>query len=188
LTNSLKIIGGTHRGRKFNFPDVASLRPTPNKIRETLFNWIQFEIQNKTFLDLFTGSGSLSFEALSRGAKQIIGIEKNKIAFQSLEQNRKNLKSDKINFINTDALNFISQKSTQKFDFILLDPPFHQQLLEKTLKLLSSNGFLISGCKIYCESEFKITKQLLIKKVSQKTKINQQKYSGQVHYCLIEIL
>jgi 16S rRNA (guanine966-N2)-methyltransferase len=124
LTNSLKIIGGIHRGRKFNFPDVASLRPTPNKIRETLFNWIQFEIQNKTLLDLFTSSGSLSFEAFSRGAKQITGIEKNKIAFNSLEQNLKALKSDKINFINTDALTFISQNQYKSLILFCLIRPF----------------------------------------------------------------
>ena len=187
-TNHFQVIGGTHRGRKFNFPDAPGLRPTPNKVRETLFNWIQFETNNRVFLDLFTGSGALSFEAISRGARQVIGIEKDLSAFQSLEKNRKNLKSDKIHFINTDALNFISQKSTQMLDFILLDPPFHQKLLEKALKSLSSNGFLTSGCKIYCESEFEITEQLLSEKISQKIKINKQKHSGQVHYCLIEVL
>ncbi|SMN16400.1 16S rRNA (guanine(966)-N(2))-methyltransferase  len=188
VTNNFQIIGGTHRGRKFNFPDAPGLRPTPNKVRETLFNWIQFKSSNKAFLDLFSGSGALSFEALSRGARHVLGIEKDLQAFQSLIKNRKLLKSDKIQFIHADALDFLHHKSTQKFDFILLDPPFHQKLLEKALKKLSLGDFLTSGCCIYLESEFEITELFLSEKISQKFKINKQKHSGQVHYCLIEVL
>jgi len=98
-TNQFQIIGGEHRGRKFNFPDAPGLRPTPNKVRETLFNWIQFELSNKVFLDLFAGSGALSFEAISRGAGQVISLEKDSNAFQNLEKNRKNLKSDNLQVI-----------------------------------------------------------------------------------------
>ena len=98
VNNTFQIISGEYRGRKFSFPDVTGLRPTPGKVRETLFNWIQFESFDKTYLDLFAGSGALSFEALSRGAKQVVSVEKDFNAFQSLEKNRKNLKSDKIRF------------------------------------------------------------------------------------------
>ena len=188
VTNNFQIIGGTHRGRKFNFLDAPGLRPTPNKVRETLFNWIQFKSSNKKFLDLFSGSGALSFEALSRGAGHVLGIEKDLQAFQSLIKNRKLLKSDKIQFIHTDALDFLRHKSTKKFDFILLDPPFHQKLLEKSLRQLSLGDFLTSGCCIYLESEFEITELFLSEKISQKFKINKQKHSGQVYYCLIEVL
>ncbi len=85
-TNTFQIISGEHRGRKLSFPDADGLRPTPSKVRETLFNWIQFESFNKTYLDLFAGSGALSFEAVSRGAKQVTGVEKNLSVFQSLEK------------------------------------------------------------------------------------------------------
>jgi len=187
-TNKFQIIGGEHRGRKFNFPDVPGLRPTPNKVRETLFNWIQFESGGKVFLDLFTGSGALSFEAISRGAKEVIGIEKDFSAFQSLEKNLKLLKSTNLHIIHTDALDFLSKKSDQNFDFFLLDPPFHKKLLEKALNRLSIGGFLSSGNQIYIESEFEIDQAFLVQKISQKIKINKQKYSGQVHYCLIEVL
>ncbi|MDB3893551.1 16S rRNA (guanine(966)-N(2))-methyltransferase RsmD [Candidatus Thioglobus sp.] len=186
--NNFQIIGGEHRGRKFNFPDAPGLRPTPNKVRETLFNWIQFQSSNKVFLDLFAGSGALGFEALSRGAKKVISIEKDSSAFKSLEKNRKNLRSDKIQIINADALDFLSNKTTQVFDFVLLDPPFHQKLLEKALKKLSKGGFLALGSQIYIESEFEITDIFLNQEISQKIKINKQKRSGQVHYCLIEVL
>ncbi len=187
-TNHFQLIGGTHRGRKFNFPDAPGLRPTPNKVRETLFNWIQFESNNKVFLDLFAGSGALSFEAISRGAKQVVSIEKDFYAFQNLEKNKSLLKSSNIDIINTDALDFLTKNTTQTFDFILLDPPFHQDILEKALKLLSAGSFLTPGCKLYLESEFGITEAFLSEKISQKTKINKQKHSGQVHYCLIEVL
>lgn len=187
-TNQFQIIGGTHRGRKLYFPDAPGLRPTPNKVRETLFNWIQFESSNKIFLDLFAGSGALSFEALSRGAQQVISIEKDSQAFKSFEKNRNILKSDKIQIINTNALDFLDKKPTQNFDFILLDPPFHKNILEKALKKLSIEGYLSLGCKIYLESEFEITEHFLSEKISQKFKINKQKRSGQVHYCLIEVL
>ena len=104
--NTFQIISGEYRGRKFSFPDVTGLRPTPGRVRETLFNWIQFESFDKTYLDLFAGSGALSFEALSRGAKQVVSVEKDFNAFQSLEKNRINLKSDKIRIFNQDALIF----------------------------------------------------------------------------------
>lgn len=187
-TNQFQIIGGTHRGRKFHFPDTPGLRPTPNKVRETLFNWIQFESSNKIFLDLFAGSGALSFEALSRGAQQVVSIEKDSQAFKSLEKNRKILKSDKLHVINASALDFLDKKTTQNFDFILLDPPFHKNFLEKVLIQLSQSGFFKTRCQIYIESEFEITEHFLSEKISKKFRINKQKRSGQVHYCLIEVL
>ncbi len=187
-TNTFQIIGGTHRGRKFDFTDAPGLRPTPNKVRETLFNWIQFESANAVFLDLFSGSGALSFEALSRGAKHVVGIEKNFDAYQNLEKNRKLLKSDKIQFLNQDALHFLSTKATQSYDFALLDPPFNKNLVSKTLKALKNSDFVTTKSKIYIESEFEITLDFLKENFSEKIKINQQKQSGQVNYCLLEVL
>ncbi len=187
-TNNFQIIGGEHRGRKFSFPDAPGLRPTPNKVRETLFNWIQFESSGKFFLDLFAGSGALSFEAISRGAKEVISIEQNNVAFQSLEKNRKLLKSSNIRIIHNDALSFLSKKPTQNFDFFLLDPPFNKNILEKALNRLSLGDFLTIGSQIYIESEFEITLDFLAQEISKKIKINKQKRSGQVHYCLIEVL
>nr|MBC8494504.1 RsmD family RNA methyltransferase [Candidatus Thioglobus pontius] len=87
-----------------------------------------------------------------------------------------------------DALDFLTQKPNQLVDFVLLDPPFHKKLLEKALKQLSEGSFIATGSKIYIESEFEITLEFLLEKISQKIKINKQKHSGQVHYCLIEVL
>ena len=88
-TNSFRIIAGEFRGRKFHFPDAAGLRPTTAKIRETLFNWLQFDITGKTVIDTFTGSGSLCLEALSRGAKSVYSIEKNNTVFKQLQSSFK---------------------------------------------------------------------------------------------------
>ena len=87
MQNSFRIISGDFRGRKFSFPEVEGLRPTPGKIRETLFNWLQFDIINKTALDPFAGSGSLSLEAISRGAKEVYIIEKNGEVYEKLKYN-----------------------------------------------------------------------------------------------------
>ncbi|BBB24303.1 16S rRNA (guanine966-N2)-methyltransferase [Isorropodon fossajaponicum endosymbiont JTNG4] len=188
INNSFQVVSGKFRGRKFNFPDVPSLRPTSGKIRETLFNWIQFESHNKTYLDLFTGSGSLSFEALSRGAEQVVSIEKDVNAYQSLKKNKMLLKTNKMSIFNQDALNFLSEKSTQIFDFIFLDPPFNKNYLPKTLKALSKGNFMTSNTKIYIESEFKILKNETTEWLSTNIQINKQKHTGQVHYCLITLL
>ncbi len=186
--NTFQIIGGEHRGRKLNFPDVQGLRPTPNKVRETLFNWIQFESYDKNFLDLFSGSGALSFEALSRGANSITSIEKNFKAFNYLEKNREILKSNKITIFNQDALNFLSKKSNKFYDLVFLDPPFGKDLIKKALKLLKNNDFVTIGSKIYIESEFEINNTFLNENFSEKIKINKQKHSGMVFYCLVEVL
>ncbi len=185
INNSFQIVSGEYQGRKFNFPKTPSLRPTSGKIRETLFNWIQFESHNKTYLDLFTGSGSLSFEALSRGARQVVSIEQNFNVYQSLKKNKTLLKTNRISIFNQDALNFLSKKSTQTFDFIFLDPPFNKNYLPKTLKAFSKGNFMTSNTKIYIESEFKILKNEAAEWLSTNIQINKQKHTGQVHYCLI---
>lgn len=187
MTNTFRIIGGEHRGRKFSFADVDGLRPTPNKVCETLFNWLQFEVYGKTFLDLFSGSGALSLEAISRGAKHISSVEKNADAVAFLEQNKYVLKADNLNIIHQDAFIFLNKNSAQVFDFVLLDPPFYKGYLKKALKLIVKNGFITHGSKIYVESEFEITPDFLAANLTKTVKINKQKKSGAVHYCLIQL-
>ncbi|KAA0445752.1 MAG: 16S rRNA (guanine(966)-N(2))-methyltransferase RsmD [Candidatus Thioglobus sp.] len=186
-TNTFQIIGGEHRGRKFTFPDAVGLRPSPSKVRETLFNWIQFEIVDKVVLDLFTGSGALSFEALSRGAKKAISIEKNADAFAHLEQNKRLLKTQNMSIFHQDALEFLTEKNQNSFDFIFLDPPFYKNYLEKTLKLIAKNGFANVGIKIYIESEFAITPSFLAQNFFAEAIINKQKKTPTMHYCLIQL-
>ncbi len=186
--NSFQIISGAYRGRKFRFFDNAKLRPTSGKIRQTLFNWIQFEILNKTCLDLFAGSGALGFEALSRGAAKIVCVERDFSTFQRLTKNSQSLQADKIQILNQNALDFLTNKSLKKFDFVFLDPPFNQNLLPKTLTLLTQNNFIATNGKIYLESEFKIQPEEAARWSAKKIQIIKQKQSGQVHYCLIKVL
>ena len=186
-TNSFRIIAGEFRGRKFHFPDAAGLRPTTAKIRETLFNWLQFDITGKTVIDPFTGSGSLCLEALSRGAKSVYSIEKNNTVFKQLQSSFKLFPSEKFKLINDDAVAHLSQVSNKSFDLVFLDPPFAKELLPQILKLIADNGYINQTSKIYIESEFQINTDYLSALDAYNYNIDKQKKSGTVHYCLISL-
>lgn len=186
--NIFQIIAGKYRGRKFGFADTKELRPTPNKVRETLFNWLQFELTNKRCLDLFAGSGALGFEAISRGAKSVLSVEKNLDVYQSLEKNQRLLNLQQLQLVHFDALEFLTEKNQQYFDFVFIDPPFNQNFIPKTLNALVKENFVTSGSKIYIESEYKILLAEISSLFLTKINILKQKQSGQVHYCLVEIL
>jgi len=187
MQNSFRIISGDLRGRKFNFPDVEGLRPTSGKIRETLFNWLQFDIVNKTFLDPFAGSGALSLEAISRGAKEVYLIEMDKKIFKKLKFNFNFLDSKKYTIINEDAMIQLDKPSKKSFDLVFLDPPFAKNLLLNTIEKLSNNNYINHQTQIYIESEYKITEDNLPLLPDYHYKINKQKKSGNVHYCLISL-
>jgi len=187
MQNSFRIISGDFRGRKFSFPEVEGLRPTPGKIRETLFNWLQFDIINKTALDLFAGSGALSLEAISRGAKKVYVIEKDREVYAKLKSNFKFLDSGQFTIINEDAMVHLANPCKQSFDLVFLDPPFAKNLLLQTLEKLSNNHYINSQSQIYIESEYKITEDNLSSLTNNHFKINKQKKSGNVHYCLISL-
>jgi len=187
MQNSFRIISGDFRGRKFSFPEVEGLRPTSGKIRETLFNWLQFDIINKTTLDPFAGSGALSFEALSRGVKEVYVIEKDRKIYEKLKSNFKLLDRGHFTIINEDAMTHLAKPSRQSFDLVFLDPPFAKNLLLETLEKLSNNHYINSQSQIYIESEYKITEDNLNSIINYQFKINKQKKSGNVHYCLISL-
>ncbi len=158
-TNTLRIIGGEWRSRKLSFIDAEGLRPTPDRIRETLFNWLQGRIHGANCLDLFAGSGILGLEALSRGSAQVDFIEMNKAVAKQLESNLNLLESDaKVH--QEDALGYLLEyKSAKKrgggYNIIFLDPPYRQNLLEKTLKIIcgKENGLSDGNTLIYLEHE-----------------------------------
>ena len=187
MQNSFRIISGKFRGRKFSFPDTEGLRPTPGKIRETLFNWLQFDIINKTALDPFAGSGALSLEAISRGAKEVYVIEKDREVYEQLKSNFKLLDRNQYTIINEDAMIHLAKPSKQSFDLVFLDPPFAKNLLIQTIEKLSSNNYINSQSQIYIESEYKLTEDNLSSVINYHFKINKQKKSGNVHYCLISL-
>ena len=187
MQNSFRIISGDFRGRKFSFPEVEGLRPTSGKIRETLFNWLQFDIINKTALDPFAGSGSLSLEAISRGAKKVYIIEKNGEVYEKLKSNFNFLDRDQYTIINEDAMIHLSKPSKQSFDLVFLDPPFAKNLLLQTIEKLSNNNYINSHSQIYIESEYKLTEDNLSSLINNHFIIKKQKKSGNVHYCLISL-
>lgn len=157
--NEVRIIAGKWRGRKIQFPDVSGLRPTPNRIRETLFNWLVPYIHDAHCLDLFTGSGALCFEALSRGATLAVCLEKNHNAYQALCKNAERLKADKLHILEKDALGWLSEKNVtlvEKFDIVFVDPPYALQALSTCFTLLEKNGCLKIDSLIYFESDIPI--------------------------------
>ena len=187
MQNSYRIIAGNFWGRKFTFPDAVGLRPTSGRIRETLFNWLQFEITNKTVLDLFGGSGALSIEALSRGAKDVHVIEKNPVVYNQLISNFALLEVNNYTLANADALNYLTNQCDKSFDLVFLDPPFTRDLLPQALSLLSSNYYLNNQSKLYIESEYIINEDKLGSITGYCYNIDKQKKSGNVHYCLISL-
>lgn len=149
--SKLRIVGGIWRSRQLRFDQAPGLRPTPDRVRETLFNWLGQELHGKRCLDLFAGSGALGFEATSRGASQVVMVENNALALRNLQHNAQLLGADQIEVLRSDALQFLAA-NTQQFDVIFLDPPFNQGWLEKLLPQLAA--CLATDGVVYAEAEF----------------------------------
>jgi 16S rRNA (guanine966-N2)-methyltransferase len=151
-SNQLRIIGGEWRGRKLRFPDVEGLRPTTDRVRETLFNWLAPVIHGARCLDLFAGSGALGLEALSRGAAEVIFVDSDRRAVQSLRENLALLKDERGSVVQADALSFL-RAGPRTFDVVFLDPPFRKELLQPCLELLCHNDWLSETARLYLEVE-----------------------------------
>ena len=152
--NQIRIIAGKWRGRKISFLDQKGLRPSPDRVRETLFNWLQFDIVGTHCLDLFAGSGILALEACSRGAKQVTCIELNRETASNIKNNIELLQAEEIFFLQQNALEFLQTSNTNnKYDLVFLDPPFKENLLEPSIALLESNSWLAKSALIYLESD-----------------------------------
>ncbi|MEM6161219.1 16S rRNA (guanine(966)-N(2))-methyltransferase [Erwinia sp. P6884] len=148
----IRIIGGLWRGRKLPVPDSAGLRPTTDRVRETLFNWLAPDIQGARCLDCFAGSGALGLEALSRHAASVTLIELERPVAQLLEKNLATLGATAGRVLNTNTLQWLAQQG-EPHDLVFIDPPFRKGLLEQTLTLLENNGWLAADALIYVESE-----------------------------------
>jgi 16S rRNA (guanine966-N2)-methyltransferase len=152
--NSVRIIGGTYRRRVLKFPDSEGLRPTPDRVRETLFNWLGQELDGWHCLDLFAGSGALGFEAASRGAARVVMIEETPRVIAALRENAEMLQNPlEIEIIRRDALQYLAS-TTAKFDLIFLDPPYKKGWIPRLDPLLP--GVLKEDAALYVESEEKI--------------------------------
>ncbi len=179
--NQLRIIGGQWRGRKLNFPDGEGLRPTMDRVRETLFNWLQGEIADARCLDLFSGSGALGFEALSRFAVEVVMVDKNPQAIEMIRNNLSLLNADNAQAVPMDARDYLLQKHIGQFDIVFLDPPFNNALVEPFCQLLQQSGCLSEQASIYIEME----KTTALKELPEHWQIQKHKTAGQLSYYLI---
>ncbi len=150
--NQLRVIGGQWRGRRLTFPDLPGLRPTPDRVRETLFNWLAPVLPGARCLDLFAGSGALGIEALSRGAAEVVFVERHPLAARTLRDHLDRLHAHNARVEQTDALTWLGQPGTP-FEIALLDPPFGSGLLEPACAALEARGWLAAGAWIYLEAE-----------------------------------
>jgi 16S rRNA (guanine966-N2)-methyltransferase len=153
-SQQLRIIGGDWRSRRISFADAPGLRPTMDRVRETVFNWLQWNIEGKIILDCFAGSGALGYESLSRGAKEVTFIELNPKASSCIRESLLSLKTNNAQVWQSDALVWLSQQdSLEQFDVIFLDPPFGQNLLSSAVEALALK--VKQGCLVYVEVEAK---------------------------------
>ena len=134
----IRIIGGQYRSRMLDVIDSDGLRPTSNRIRETLFNWLGQDLTGKTCLDMFAGSGALGFEAISRNATKVTMLELDTGVCNQLIKNQTMLKADNVEIINTNSIKYLSN-TQDKFDVIFLDPPYDSDLLSKSLAMIHNN-------------------------------------------------
>ncbi len=179
--NRLRIIGGQWRGRRLEFPDIPGLRPTPDRVRETLFNWLQTEIVGAHCLDLFAGSGALGLEALSRGASQVVLVDESSAATRQIEVNLQRLHANAATVVHMAVQIFLERgPGDARYDIIFLDPPFAQDLIKTSINLLEKKGWLAPGARIYLETE----NQLRELPLPADWQLLKEKTSGQVTYRL----
>jgi 16S rRNA (guanine966-N2)-methyltransferase len=174
--NQVRINAGVWRSRLLKFPDAEGLRPTPERVRITVFNWLGQDLTGKTCLDLFAGTGVFGFEALSRNAKNVVMVENFNLAYKSLIQNQSLLKAENCQILHQDALNFLNN-NTQKFDVVFCDPPYNKGWLEKLLPFL--NQCLNENGVVYAEAEFEI-------KSNDNWQVMKQNKTGNVFYHLLK--
>ncbi|ABS10281.1 16S rRNA (guanine(966)-N(2))-methyltransferase RsmD [Shewanella baltica] len=181
-SGQVRIIAGQWRSRRLPIQDLEGLRPTTDRVRETLFNWLANDLVNARVLDCFGGSGALALEALSRYASFAQIIELQRGAAMQLKENLQTLKCDKAEVLNADTLVVLQRGCEQGFDVVFIDPPFRKGLAEKTIQLLDTQAWLNDGALIYVEIESELT-QLAIPPCWHALK---EKNAGQVSYRLYQ--
>ena len=147
---ALRIVGGKYRSRLLRVPARPGLRPTPDRVRETLFNWLGQDLTGLACLDLFAGSGALGFEAASRGAARVVMVEKDRAAVAELERSRATLDAAQVTIIGGDAAAYLA-RVRERFDVVFLDPPFRQNAVPAILGSLPAH--LARGARVYVESD-----------------------------------
>ena len=178
--SQLRIIAGEWRSRRFTFTEQPGLRPTPDRVRETLFNWLSGQVEGARCLDPFAGSGALTLEALSRGAAYALACDTSREVVTTLRGHLQSLGCERGEVRQQDALGLLALAPEQAFDLVFLDPPFHQSLLEPACAALEANGWLKPRAWIYVESESSASQ---LARPANWT-LHREKRAGQVWYSL----
>jgi 16S rRNA (guanine966-N2)-methyltransferase len=175
----VRIIGGAWRSRRLAFPASDGLRPTPDRVRETVFNWLAPHLPGAACLDLFAGSGAFGFEALSRAAARAVLVEKRLEVVAALRHNREQLKAEHADIVHADAADFL-RGPAEAFDVVFLDPPYASGLLTPCIELLEARGWLRPDAFIYLEAPHGETPAL-----PATWQLVRSKTAGQVGYHLV---
>jgi 16S rRNA (guanine966-N2)-methyltransferase len=181
--NSVRIIGGEWRGRRVNFPDLPGLRPTPDRVRETLFNWLQHSISGAVCLDLFAGSGALGLEALSRGAAEVVFVESAQAAARGLQEQLVRLGGQRKGRVMEVGADRFLRTVPKPVDLVFLDPPFGQDALAKYIPMLDAGEWLKPGGLVYLENE----KKAGIPGLPSHWEVLKSKSAGEVGYHLVRV-
>ncbi len=179
VSNEVRIIGGHWRSRRLHFPPVPGLRPTPDRVRETLFNWLQGEIDGARCLDLYAGSGALGFEAASRGASHVVQVESSPKVCGALRQNCAALEATQIEVVQAEVRRFLNG-SARTFQMVFMDPPFRRGFIAPSCELLDQRGWLADNAWIYLEAEA----ELMLNDLPPRWSTVRSKKSGDVGYHL----
>jgi 16S rRNA (guanine966-N2)-methyltransferase len=180
--NQLRIIGGAWRGRKLAFAAVPGLRPTPDRVRETLFNWLGLSVRGARCLDLFAGSGALGLEAASRGAAAVVLVDADPRVARTLEEQARALDARQVRIVRAACERYL-RGTAELFDVVFLDPPYRQGVLPGCMDLLEQRGWLASDAWVYLEAERGLELPLPANWESYR-----RKSTGQVGYHLVRRL
>lgn len=180
VRGELRIVGGRYRGRRLPIPSESGLRPTADRVRETLFNWLAPVIPGARCLDAFAGSGALGFEAVSRGAGEVVLIEQSGAVARQLEANALRLGADETRIVQRDALRWL-EGAGQPFDIVFLDPPFADALWAPAIACLARRGWLKPGSRVYLEAPMRIG----FPELPPNWDLVRDKTAGQVRYGLV---
>ncbi len=177
----LRIVAGNWRSRLLDIAEVEGLRPTSERVRETLFNWLAPRIHGARCLDAYAGTGALGLEALSRGARSVTFVERSAVAAKQLRRNIDILDAPGASVYQQDALTFLQEAETGPFDLVFLDPPFSDDLVEETCRLLESRRLLAADALVYIE----LPKQGVEARLPVGWRVQKNKTAGNVRYMLV---
>lgn len=183
---TLRVIAGEWRGRKIQFPDNPAIRPTPDRVRETLFNWLMPVLSGARCLDLFCGSGILGLEALSRGAREVVFVDNHQATISTLQHTCHVLGTDKAKLTHADALGYLQDPryASDVFDIVFLDPPYHAaDLLVASASMLQEHLHLSDRAYVYVEHD----QAFAVQRLPASWVVHRQKQAGQVCYSLYTV-